>query len=96
MRLAVINLKGGTGKTVTAVHLAAALAGQGRPLLVDAEPQGSALSWSEQAEALTFAVVGIPGRSGGARRGTSLGSHSSARLSARLRGISALTPRYFG
>ena len=44
MRLAVINLKGGTGKTTSAVYLAAALARRGRTLLVDADPQGSALS----------------------------------------------------
>jgi chromosome partitioning protein len=62
MRIAIINLKGGTGKTVTAVHLAAALAVQGRTLLVDADPQGSALSWSEEAEGLPFAVVGLPVR----------------------------------
>lgn len=62
MRIAIINLKGGTGKTVTAVHLAAALAMQGRTLLVDADPQGSALSWSEEAEGLPFAVVGLPVR----------------------------------
>lgn len=62
MRVAVVNLKGGTGKTVTAVHLAAALAGHGRTLLVDADPQGSALSWSEEAGDLPFAVVGLPVR----------------------------------
>ena len=39
MRIAIVNLKGGTGKTVTAVYLAAALAGLGRTLLVDADPR---------------------------------------------------------
>jgi chromosome partitioning protein len=62
MRIAIVNLKGGTGKTVTAVYLAAALAVRGRTLLVDADPQGSALSWSEEAEGLPFAVVGLPVR----------------------------------
>lgn len=47
MRLTIGNLKGGVGKTMTAVHLAIGLSRTGRTLLVDADPQAaSALDWS--------------------------------------------------
>ena len=46
----VVNYKGGTSKTTTAAYLAHTWAASGASvLLVDADPQGSSLRWSEQA-----------------------------------------------
>lgn len=59
--IAVVNLKGGTGKTTTAVYVAHALHElQRRVCLVDADPQGSALGWNEDApDPLPFEVRGM-------------------------------------
>lgn len=46
MKIGVVNTKGGVGKTTIAVHLAAMLAGQAPTLLIDGDPQGSAVSWA--------------------------------------------------
>ena len=46
MIYAVVNTKGGVGKTTTAVHLAAMLARAGNTLLIDGDPQASAASWA--------------------------------------------------
>ena len=66
MKLAIVNLKGGSGKTVSSVFLATVLSKRGRTLLVDCDPQGSTLSWAGAAEedgageSLPFAVMGLP------------------------------------
>ncbi len=66
MKIAVVNLKGGTAKSTSAMFLAAALSRRGRTLVVDCDPQGSALTWAEAAEEdggeMGFNVVSIPTR----------------------------------
>jgi len=62
MIIGFLNQKGGVGKTTIAVHFADALARrERRVLLVDADPQGSALDWaaSRKSDPL-FPVVGLP------------------------------------
>lgn len=65
MKVCVCNLKGGVGKTTTAVCLAEAFAvKRDGVVLVDADPQASALGWAEAAAesgpGLRASVIGLP------------------------------------
>ena len=73
LSVALANLKPGTGKTTSAVWLAHVFAQAGnRVLLVDADPSGSALEWSDLAAmdprlpppkaAFPFRIVALPSR----------------------------------
>ncbi len=58
--IAVLNQKGGSGKTTIATHLARALQLEGADvLLVDSDPQGSARDWAAVREDQPVTVVGI-------------------------------------
>jgi len=64
MIVALLNQKGGVGKTTLALHLAGQWASEGkRVTVIDADPQGSALDWSEQrareGHPRLFGVVGL-------------------------------------
>jgi chromosome partitioning protein len=49
--LALVNLKGGSAKTTSAAFLSHAMAGRGRRVvMVDADPQGSAMRWQGLAD----------------------------------------------
>lgn len=48
MLVAIASFKGGVGKTTTAVHLSAYFQKKGKTVLVDGDPNRSALAWSER------------------------------------------------
>jgi len=64
MIIALLNQKGGVGKTTLATHIAGELAFRGQQvILLDADPQGSSLDWtqrrSQQGLPRLFSAVGL-------------------------------------
>jgi len=67
MMIAITALKGGVGKTTTAIHIAAYLQTLAPTLLIDADKNRSALVWSKE-ERLPFMVASAAGSHGLIRR----------------------------
>jgi chromosome partitioning protein len=68
LSIALANLKPGTGKTTTAVHLAYALHRRGHNVaLADCDPAGSALAWSDAVDGFPFGVYGLAVKDAGRR-----------------------------
>jgi chromosome partitioning protein len=56
MKIAVCSYKGGVSKTVTSIHVAAALSAHGKVIVVDSDPNRQAYTWHRRGH-LLFEVV---------------------------------------
>jgi len=59
MRITITSLKGGVGKTVSSIHLAACLSMRGKAVLIDGDTNQSSLDWAKSGDGLPFEVVSI-------------------------------------
>jgi chromosome partitioning protein len=59
MLISITSFKGGVGKTTTAVHLAEFFNTRGKSILIDADPNESALAWLERGQ-FSFPVITEP------------------------------------
>lgn len=58
--IAILNQKGGVGKTTIAANMGVSIAGTGHSvLMVDSDPQGSLRDWSEVNEGKSLTVIGL-------------------------------------
>lgn len=55
--ITITGYKGGIGKSTTAIHLATYFSERGRAVLVDGDPNRTALGWASRGAGLPFAVV---------------------------------------
>ncbi|MGF1481924.1 MAG: AAA family ATPase [Cyanophyceae cyanobacterium] len=78
MIIVITALKGGTGKTTTAIHLAAHFHEQAPTLLIDADKNRSALIWSRE-EKLPFYVASQAGSTALIRKATHIIIDTQAR-----------------
>jgi chromosome partitioning protein len=82
----VLNLKGGVGKTTTAVALAEAASLGARTMLIDADSMGSAYRWSQLAaeagQGLRADVVPMPAADLPRRIGTAAGGYAAVVIDA--------------
>lgn len=60
--IAILNQKGGVGKTTLTINLGFAFSQNASILLIDTDPQGSLVTWSEQTETETLEVMQIDGK----------------------------------